>query len=96
VRQPTGWHRRPRNSLYSTSAWRELSKSVVRGRACVYCGKLATQADHIIPADVRPDLFFDRSNLQPTCRSCNARRAAERSNLKKPYRPRKPVVAYWV
>jgi 5-methylcytosine-specific restriction endonuclease McrA len=41
----------------------------------------ATQADHIIPLAVRPDLAFTWENLQGLCLDCHARKNAEERRL---------------
>jgi 5-methylcytosine-specific restriction endonuclease McrA len=95
MKQPVGWGRARPDPRYKTSTWRELARSIVRGRVCVLCGVApASQADHILGANERPDLFFVRSNLRPVCRSCHAKREAIKSNAKKPWRP--PRLHYWV
>ena len=94
MKQQTGWKRYRRNPEYQTQRWRDLAREVVRGKLCELCAKPARAADHRILAEVRPDLFYERSNLRPLCTSCNARRAAYRSNAVKPYKP--PPRRYWV
>ena len=54
-------------------AWKKL-RLVVLARdayACAYCGKDATEVDHIIPIALDPSLALDIENLQATCRTCN-------------------------
>lgn len=54
-------------------AWKKL-RLVVLSRdayACAYCGKDATEVDHIVPIAVDPSLALDIENLQATCRTCN-------------------------
>lgn len=46
---------------------------------CVECAKreitrAATVVDHIIPAKVRPDLFWNQDNWQPLCASCHGKK----------------------
>lgn len=41
---------------------------------CFYCGRIANEIDHIIP--VSRGGTGERSNLVPSCRSCNARKNA--------------------
>lgn len=65
------------HALYSTAAWRRLSAEVRSDAArCHWCLKPTKRlvADHVIPVDQRPDLALDRSNLVPSCVSCNTRR----------------------
>jgi 5-methylcytosine-specific restriction endonuclease McrA len=50
----------------------------------------ATVVDHIQPARLRPDLFWDPANHAPMCASCHSEKSArEQAN----YRTGKPVVA---
>ena len=54
-------------------AWKKL-RLVVLARdayACAYCGKDATEVDHIVPIAIDPSLALDIENLQATCRTCN-------------------------
>ena len=36
----------------------------------------ATEIDHLVPVQQAPDRFLDRSNWQPICRPCHARKTA--------------------
>lgn len=52
--------------------WRTL-KRIVRqdqGGVCAFpgCDMLVEEVDHIIPRSVRPDLMYDRDNLQGLCK----------------------------
>ncbi len=40
---------------------------------CYYCGKVGVplEADHVIPASVRPDLALDPSNVVAACHACH-------------------------
>jgi hypothetical protein len=64
VKQGSGWTRYRRNPEYQTNRWKELAREVTTGKACELCGKPARAADHLIPASVRPDLFYDKANLR--------------------------------
>ena len=39
---------------------------------CTYCGRQATEADHIVPIHAGGDNSLD--NLTPACKTCNSRR----------------------
>lgn len=41
----------------------------------VCCGAMATDLDHIIPIEQRPDLRLVRSNVRSSCKACNVARA---------------------
>lgn len=64
-----------------TAAWARYSKArLIEYPLCVLClaaGRevLAEVTDHIKPANVFPDLFWDVENHQSLCRSCNASKA---------------------
>jgi hypothetical protein len=65
--------------IRSTQAWRKLSKRVIREEGVCWlqlpgCTRIATTADHIVPATVRPDLILVRANCRAACLSCNRRR----------------------
>jgi hypothetical protein len=66
-------------AAYRSNRWRVLSQAVVKAEPTCWlqlpgCSYRSTQADHILPAHQRPDLFFARSNLRGSCRSCNSAR----------------------
>lgn len=72
-------------AVYRSARWSAVRAQVLRDeplcRACAAAGRteLATQVDHIVPVRVRPDLAFDRTNLQPICSVCHAAKSqAER------------------
>ena len=75
------------NPVYNTKRWKELRKLVLEEDPdCHWCrikGKrtLARQVDHVIELDRGGDPY-DRSNLVPSCASCNASRGARFVNLK--------------
>jgi len=43
---------------------------------CAGCGAKATLVDHIVPHRGNPALFWDRTNWQPLCFDCHARKSA--------------------
>jgi 5-methylcytosine-specific restriction endonuclease McrA len=62
---------RPRNG--STRAWRDLREQILlrdRG-ACVLCGRLAVEVDHIIPLSEGGS--DSPGNLRSLCAPCHAR-----------------------
>lgn len=57
--------------------WRDLRLAVLAAdplcRECARRGltSLATEVDHVIPRCERPDLMWERGNLQGLCRGCH-------------------------
>jgi 5-methylcytosine-specific restriction protein A len=71
--------------IYRSPRWVAVRAQVLRDepvcRVCAAAGRteLATQVDHVVGVAVRPDLAFDRTNLQPLCTVCHAAKStAER------------------
>ena len=58
--------------------WRKLRAQVLADEPLCHwgCGRPSTQADHIIPVAVRPDLEYSRTNLVGSCATCNSSRGA--------------------
>jgi hypothetical protein len=75
------------NPIYNTKQWREVRRLVLEEDGdCHWCrlhGKRtkATQVDHIVELDRGGDPY-DRSNLVPSCASCNSSRGATFVNNK--------------
>jgi 5-methylcytosine-specific restriction endonuclease McrA len=75
------------NPIYNTKQWKEVRRLVLEEDGeCHWCrlhGKRtkATQVDHIIELDRGGDPY-DRSNLVPSCASCNSSRGATFVNNK--------------
>jgi hypothetical protein len=75
------------NPIYSSKQWKEVRRLVLEEDGeCHWCrlhGKRtkATQVDHIVELDRGGDPF-DRSNLVPSCASCNSSRGATFVNNK--------------
>ena len=67
--------------FHQSREWRELSEAWrAEHPLCVACeaeGKVteATEVDHVIPIHRRPDLRFDRSNLQSLCSEHHRRKS---------------------
>ena len=68
---------------YSTKRWQTLRGMILQGQPlCVMVSKreqclvFATEVDHKAPHRGDQRLFWDRSNLQPMCRSCHAEKTA--------------------
>jgi 5-methylcytosine-specific restriction protein A len=58
--------------LYRSGRWKKYSLWRLRGNPfCVKCGRPAQATDHIIPAYVAPERFFDPTNHQSLCHRCN-------------------------
>jgi 5-methylcytosine-specific restriction endonuclease McrA len=72
---------------YSTARWQRLRKAVLAhyGYVCQVqgprCTGYATTVHHLVPSSQAPNLFWEPSNLAPSCARCNygggARVAAE-------------------
>ena len=62
---------------YSTAKWQRLRKVVLArdGHWCQIqgprCQGYANSVHHIIPSSQRPDLFWEITNLEAACGSCN-------------------------
>lgn len=59
-----------------TRAWFALSAQARRDWPICHlrlagCTRISTTADHIIPATIRPDLFFEPTNIRGACKNCN-------------------------
>ena len=64
---------------YHLWRWAKASKRFLMSHPiCARCGMLAQVTDHIVPpwSENAPD-FFDESNWQPLCSSCNSAKANE-------------------
>lgn len=61
--------------FYNSSAWRRLSKKLLRIRPFCPCGDEAKQVDHIVPIN-QGGAMLDTSNLQTLCVSCHAKKTA--------------------
>ena len=80
-------HQRVRNAERGTttergygSDWQDLRAAYLAAHGVcqirTHCiGAPATEVDHIVPIDERPDLRLECSNLQSACKSCNAAKA---------------------
>lgn len=58
-------HRKLREIVLREVPWCQIQTH------CVF-PTLATEVDHIIPRSVRPDLTYERSNMQSACKACNS------------------------
>ena len=68
-------HRPQARRMRATARWTALSRNVRSRGVCAVCGRSAApgelEADHIVPAAGRPDLFFDPRNVRAVCRWCH-------------------------
>ncbi len=65
-------------NFYLSREWRGIRKSVLSkfGAVCLCCGsKENIHVDHIYPLSLYPERKLDFDNLQPLCRSCNAKKS---------------------
>jgi 5-methylcytosine-specific restriction protein A len=75
-------HNHETRKLYHLRRWeKDLRPRVLADQAysCAICGQVALSlhADHVIPHDGNPRLFWDRNNLQALCPTCHARKSRE-------------------
>lgn len=74
---------RSKNWPYSDRRYRKLRAHVIREekvcRICITYGRtsVARIVDHITPIEIRPDLAFERTNLQALCRPCSDSKTAK-------------------
>ena len=68
---------------YQCARWKALRKVVMRRDegACVMCGQMATEIDHILRADLHPELFYELDNLQALCKPCHSRKTQAEGRL---------------
>jgi 5-methylcytosine-specific restriction protein A len=68
---------------YANGWQRVRSAKLVANPFCqirTHChGAMATEVDHIIPIDQRPELRLEPSNLQSSCKACNVAKRNELS-----------------
>ena len=70
--------------------WQSASKAfLLNNPVCVECQRrgrttLATVVDHIHPHRGDQNLFWDRNNWQPLCKSCHDRKSARESGFGRP------------
>ena len=68
--------------IHGSARWQAVRAQVLRDEpVCRECARLgltepATQVDHVVPLSVAPHLAYVRSNLQPVCTACHARKSA--------------------
>lgn len=67
--------KRTRERHTGNSSYRTLRAKVLKANpACAYCGRPATEVDHIVP--VAAGGTNTPRNLAPSCRACNRRKGA--------------------
>ena len=86
--KPRDWSKYQRTGNYNSSRWKKESKEFLKTHPyCEMCGDYATVVDHIIPHRGDEELFWNKENWQPLCKSCHNKKTAteikERKNLKK-------------
>ena len=71
-------NRPKRGDVETNISWKTLRYEVLKrdGGKCVLCGRGAADGvklhvDHIKPASVYPELYYDINNLQTLCEDCN-------------------------
>lgn len=74
---------------YAHQRWAKQVMASNDGR-CVRCGKQATDADHIVPQSVAPELAFDLDNGQPLCVDCHHEKTIADRTKYRPSTPRRP------
>lgn len=85
-----------RKRFYNTRNWHIMRVIVLQEQPyCVECLKkgikeLANEVDHIIDIKTRPDLVFDKENLQSLCKSCHSKKTF--SENKEVFKPQKFIV----
>jgi 5-methylcytosine-specific restriction endonuclease McrA len=71
-------HRVPARRIRSSYAWTKLSAQVRSRGLCSSCGRptrpAELEADHVIPASLRPDLALSPANVVALCRPCHLRK----------------------
>ena len=68
--------KRENKDYYSQTKWRKIRKNFLEKYTyCFYCGKIATEVDHIIP--LSKSGTNDEWNLQSLCKSCHSRKTAK-------------------
>ena len=75
--------------FYSCRTWRKFRAAVLAEQpTCAECEKTncipvlaATDLDHIIPRIKRPDLTYERSNVQPLCKAHHSKKTAKENGF---------------
>lgn len=69
-------HRATLDPRYKTERWKRYSAEYrAQHPFCALCPCVTDVTDHVVPPWVAPERFFDPTNHQPLCRSCNAAKA---------------------
>ena len=75
--RPRDWTKYQRTGNYSSSRWKKESKDFLKTHQyCEMCGDYATVVDHIIPHRGDEELFWNKENWQPLCKSCHDKKTA--------------------
>ena len=64
-------------NFYGTVRWKQLRKVILKKYkyTCLKCNsKTNLVVDHIIPRSVKPELSYNKNNLQVLCNSCNLKK----------------------
>lgn len=71
--------------VYDTARWKALRRAVLAERPiCEACGKAAaTEVDHVVRVSARPDLAFERSNLQARCKPCHSAKTSRETGWRR-------------
>lgn len=94
-----------KDARHHSAAWRKLRLHILARDlyACRMCGvllrgkgKTAPEVDHIRPAELRPDLFFNADNLWSLCKQCHGTtaQAIEKRHPNNPEAIAKAKMAY--
>lgn len=71
---------------YGNKYRKERAELLLNNPRCVYCGGVATTADHVPPVSVFPDPSEWVGELVPACKPCNSSKGAQLRSRRNPSR----------
>ena len=76
-RKSSEWH-----GLYNSRRWRsEKAEFLKQYPYCFVCGGKADTVDHIKPHKGNVELFWNKANWQPLCKSCHSRKTLKENKF---------------